>query len=83
MAASKIEIYSKDHCPYCDKAKALLVSLSKEYIEKRVDLNAKYLAELRAKAPSARTMPQVFINDQHIGGCDDLYALHAQGKLED
>ena len=78
----KVEIYSKDFCPYCDRAKALLEQLGRTYVEKRVDLNPNDFDELRSRAPQARTMPQIFINDHHVGGCDDLYALHDQGKLD-
>ena len=78
----KVEIYSKDFCPYCDRAKALLEQLGRTYVEKRVDLNPSDFDELRSRAPQARTMPQIFINDHHVGGCDDLYALHDQGKLD-
>lgn len=77
-----VEIYTKDYCPYCDKAKLLLDQLNVDYVE--IDLVAEpaRFDELRVRRPSARTVPQIFINDTGIGGCDDLYALHESGKLK-
>ncbi|WP_116964129.1 glutaredoxin 3 [Fastidiosibacter lacustris] len=77
-----IEIYTKPTCPYCIDAKALLTQKRVDFIE--YDINAR--PELRHKmidrASGRTTVPQIFINNQHIGGCDDLYALERQHKLD-
>ena len=78
-----VEIYSKDYCPYCDKAKALFEQLGVAWQEKRVDLQPEFREELLQRVPSARTMPQIFIHGQHVGGCDDLYALHQANSLQE
>ena len=83
IVENHIEIYTKDFCPYCDKAKALFDTLGYSWQEKRVDLEPQHFDDLRKRVPSARTMPQIFINGKHIGGCDDLYALQANGELSD
>jgi glutaredoxin 3 len=80
--AAAIEIYTKDYCPYCTKAKALLDSLGAPYTEIDITNDAAKRDEMLAKRPSARTVPQIFIGGQGIGGCDDLYALHEAGRLQ-
>jgi glutaredoxin 3 len=79
---AKIEIYSKDHCPYCVRAKALLESKGAKYEEFAVDKDAERFQEMLQRAPGRRTLPQIFINDQHIGGCDDLFACDKSGELD-
>lgn len=76
-----VEIYSKDYCPYCTKAKVLLDTLGISYTEYDITRDAERQAEMLTRRPSARTVPQIFINGAGIGGCDDLYALHNAGKL--
>ncbi len=76
-----VEIYTKDYCPFCDKAKLLLDQLITDYSEIDLTTEPAKLEELLARRPSARTVPQIFINGQGVGGCDDLYELHSQGKL--
>ncbi|GDX36194.1 glutaredoxin-1 [Alphaproteobacteria bacterium] len=79
---TKIIIYTKDICPYCNKAKALLQRKNAQYHEiKVVDDVTK--EEMVKKANGKMTVPQIFINDIHIGGCDDLYAMEAEGKLDE
>ncbi len=80
---AKIEVYSKDNCPYCVQAKQLLTSLGASFTEIRVDLDETQLAEMMRLSGGRRTVPQIFINDQLVGGCDDLFALHHAGKLKD
>ena len=77
-----VEVYSKDYCPYCTKAKQLLEQLNVDFVE--IDLTAEpaKFDELLERRPSARTVPQIFINNQGIGGCDDLYALFDSGQLK-
>jgi glutaredoxin 3 len=74
-------MYTTQVCPFCHRAKALLRQRGVEQIEEiRVDLEP----ELRAKMmelTGRRTVPQIFIGETHVGGCDDLYALDAQGGL--
>jgi glutaredoxin 3 len=78
---AKIIIYSKDHCAYCTWAKQLLESKNLPYEEIRVDLDSEKLQEM-LKLSNQRTTPQIFINDQHIGGFDQLSALAQSGKLD-
>lgn len=79
-----ITIYTKDYCPYCTKAKALLKQKGVEGRVKEIDItrDANLQAEMLSKANGQRTVPQIFIGDTHVGGCDDLYALNAAGKLD-
>ena len=80
--ASKIEIYTQFGCPYCHRAKALLDAKGVGYTEYDVTMDTKKRAEMTARQPGARTVPQIFIDDVAIGGCDDLHALDAAGKLD-
>ncbi|PKH23596.1 glutaredoxin 3 [Enterobacterales bacterium CwR94] len=78
---AQIDIYTKATCPFCHRAKALLQQKGVGFNEIAIDGDA----ELREKmiARSGRTtVPQIFIGDKHIGGCDDLHALDAQGGLD-
>lgn len=76
-----VAIYTAEYCPYCTRAKALLKKKQINYTEIRIDLHPERCDEMVEKS-GKRTVPQIFINDQPIGGCDDLYALEAQGKLD-
>lgn len=69
----KILIYSTAVCPYCVRAKKLLQDMGLEYSEIRVDLDNKERDKMVALS-GRFTVPQIFIDDKHIGGCDDLYA---------
>lgn len=82
MSAPKIEIYTQPLCGYCTRAKALLTGKGVTFAE--VDLFAEPTKrrEMLARSNGRRTVPQIFINDQHIGGCDDLMALNQAGKLD-
>ena len=79
---AKIEIYSGDYCPYCDRAKALLKQRGLEFTEYNVQGELHRRVEMAERAPGARTIPQIFINDRHVGGCDELYALDKKGELD-
>jgi len=79
---AKIEVYSGSYCPYCVRAKALLKQRKLEFVEYDVQAEPERRVEMADRAPSARTIPQIFINDRHVGGCDDLYALDKKGELE-
>ena len=79
---SKVEIYTKGYCPFCHRAKALLQQKGVAYIEYPVDQQPELREVMIKRANGGYTVPQIFIDDQHIGGCDDMYALEAQDKLD-
>ncbi len=79
---TNIVIYTTEICPYCVRAKQLFDRKGVNYQEIRVDLDPKARDEMLARSNGRRTVPQIFINEQHIGGCDDLMALDAGGKLD-
>jgi len=76
----EVTIYTTLTCPFCYKAKRLFNKLGVSYNEISVDLKPKLRAELAAKAGKT-SVPQIWIGDSHIGGCDDLYALYDAGRL--
>lgn len=82
--ARMITLYTKDYCPYCVKAKALLTQKGMGAQIQEIDItrDESLQAEMVAKSGGRRTVPQIFIGDVHVGGCDDLYALNAAGKLD-
>jgi len=81
MTASVL-MYTTAVCPYCIRAKQLLKARGVEQIEEvRVDLDPERRDEMMLKT-KRRTVPQIFIGDTHVGGCDDLYALDAAGQLK-
>ncbi|WP_426150540.1 glutaredoxin 3 [Pseudomonas sp. DC3000-4b1] len=77
----RIVVYSSDWCPYCTRAKALLASKGVDFEEIRVDGQPQLRAEMTRKA-GRTSVPQIWIDDLHVGGCDDLYALERAGKLD-
>lgn len=77
-----IIMYTKDYCPFCVNAKSLLARKGKEVIEINVENNAQLLSEMLTKSNGARTVPQIFINDLHIGGFDDMVKLDEMGELD-
>lgn len=79
---AKIEVYSGGYCPYCVRAKSLLTQRGLEFTEYDVQAEPERRIEMAERAPGARTIPQIFINDRHVGGCDDLYALDRKGELD-
>ncbi|ATM97752.1 glutaredoxin 3 [Yersinia frederiksenii] len=78
---AKIEIYTKATCPYCHRAKALLSSKGAAFHEIAIDNDPAKREEMIARS-GRTTVPQVFIDGQHIGGCDDLHALDARSGLD-
>ncbi|MDF2868392.1 MAG: grxC [Gammaproteobacteria bacterium] len=78
---SKIKIYTTEICPYCVRAKQLLDRKEVSYQEIRVDMEPAIREEM-IKLSGRRTVPQIFINEQPVGGCDDLYALERAGELD-
>lgn len=78
-----IDIYTKFGCGYCTRAKRLLEAKGVAYVEHDVTLGGEARAEMMRRAPQARTVPQIFIDDQHVGGSDDLAALDRSGRLDE
>lgn len=78
----KIEIYTTQVCPYCVRAKALFKQKGVTCIEIDVSDNQLLREDMTKRAGGRRTVPQIFINDHHVGGCDDLYALDQAGQLD-
>jgi glutaredoxin 3 len=79
----KIVMYATAVCPYCVRAEQLLRRKGVTEIEKvRVDLEPERRDEMMARTNGRRTVPQIFIGDFHVGGCDDLHDLDRQGKLD-
>jgi glutaredoxin 3 len=80
---AKIVMYATAVCPYCVRAEALLKRKGVTDIEKiYVDREPERRAEMEARVPGARTVPQIFIDGRHVGGCDDLHELDRQGGLD-
>ena len=78
----RVLMYSTAVCPYCIRAEQLLKSKGVAEIEKvRVDLEPARREEMMEKTGGKRTVPQIFIGETHVGGCDDLMALDAKGGL--
>ena len=78
---TKVRMYTTAVCPYCIRAKALLSRRGVESIEEiRIDLDAQARDEMM-RITGRRTVPQIFIGERHVGGCDELHALDAQGGL--
>ena len=79
----RIVMYATEVCPYCVRAEQLLRRKGVTDIEKiRVDLDPSRREEMLARSNGKRTVPQIFIGDFHVGGCDDLHELDRQGKLD-
>lgn len=79
---SQVTVYSKGYCPYCHAAKALLDKKGVAYVEHDVTSDTQKRDEMLARSNGGRTVPQIFIADQHIGGFDDLNALEQRGELD-
>jgi glutaredoxin 3 len=78
----KIEIYTKSYCPYCVKAKELLKRKEVTFEEISIEHDHDLALKLVERSGGRKTVPQIFINDFHVGGCDDLYAMDSEGKLD-
>lgn len=79
---ARIEIYTTPTCPYCIAAKKLLTQKGAAFEEISVAGDPEGRKRMSARAGGRSTVPQIFIDDRHIGGCDDLYALDSQGGLD-
>ena len=80
--SKSVIVYSSGHCPYCDRAKALLDHKGVAYDSIRVDQDPAQFDEMMKKSGGKRTVPQIFVGDHHVGGFDDLHALDQAGKLD-
>ncbi|CAD7034526.1 glutaredoxin 3 [Pseudorhizobium endolithicum] len=77
-----VTIYTRQGCGYCSRAKALLQSKGVDFIEHDATSSPDLRQEMIGKANGRSTFPQIFINGEHVGGCDDLHALDRAGKLD-
>lgn len=82
MTTPVIDIYTKFACPFCVRAKHLLDKKGAAYNEFDITMGGAKRDEMLARAPEARTVPQIFIGETYVGGSDDLAALEAAGKLD-
>jgi glutaredoxin 3 len=78
----KVTMYTTPICPYCVRAKMLLKKKGVTVEEVDVFMNSEARAEMEAKSGGRYTVPQIFIGERHVGGCDDLYALERAGELD-
>ena len=79
----KIELYVKATCPYCIRARRLLDAKGVEYEAYAADFGSPRREEMIQRSKGRTTVPQIFIDGRHIGGCDDLFALEYEGRLND
>ena len=79
---ARVEIYTKFGCPYCSRAKHLLESKGVAYEEHDLNAEAGRRAEMMQRSHGRHTVPQIFIDGRHIGGCDDLYETERSGQLD-
>ncbi len=77
-----VEIYTKPTCGFCHMAKRLLNSKGISFVEVNISAQPERRAEMIQRAQGRSTVPQIFIDDTHVGGCDDLMALERGGKLD-
>jgi len=80
---AKVEIYTKSYCPYCVKAKALLKKKNVTFEEIDIEHDQTVAIKVMERSGGRKTVPQIFIDGTHVGGCDDLYALDDTGKLDE
>jgi glutaredoxin 3 len=81
MTSPDVKIYATGWCPYCQRAKQLLSEKKLAFTEINVEDDPKFRDEMMKKS-GRRTVPQIFIGERHIGGCDDLFALDRSGELD-
>ena len=82
MPSPEVVIYTKFGCGFCYRAKRLLDAKGIQYTEHDITMGGPKRDEMLSRAPMARTVPQIFIGDTYVGGCDDLHALESAGKLD-
>jgi glutaredoxin 3 len=76
-----VTVYVADWCPYCQRAKGLLTDKNVAFNEINVDDQPQFREEMKSRS-NRNTVPQIFIGDRHVGGCDDLFALERSGELD-
>lgn len=81
--APDIVMYSTGWCPYCERARALLERKGLPFREVKVDEDPAERQAMLTRSGGRRTVPQIFVDDQHVGGFDELYALEKSGKLDE
>jgi glutaredoxin 3 len=81
MTQAVVTVYVSDWCPYCERAKGLLSQKNVAFSEINVEDEPRFREEMLARS-KRRTVPQIFIGDKHIGGCDDLFELDRSGELD-
>jgi len=79
---AKVEIYTWTACPFCIRAKGLLTAKGVQFTEYKIDGDEEARRKMAIRANGKRSVPQIFINDVHIGGCDDIHALDRSGGLD-
>lgn len=79
---ARVEIYTKAFCSFCTRAKQLLVEKGVQAEETDITMGGPDRATMIQRAGGRTTVPQIFIDGRHVGGCDDLYALDARGQLD-
>tara|TARA_Y100001968_G_scaffold299739_1_gene310611 strand:+ start:1064 stop:1327 length:264 start_codon:yes stop_codon:yes gene_type:complete len=79
---AKLEIYTWQYCPFCLRAKSLLKQKSVKYVEYQIDGDETARTAMAERADGRRTVPQIFINNKGIGGCDELFALEEANQLD-
>ena len=79
---ANIVVYCTQFCPYCVRAKSLLDSKNVAYTTIDIDQQPEKYSEMVGKSGGITSVPQIFIDEQHIGGCDDLFALEGKGDLD-
>ncbi|MEQ8557910.1 MAG: glutaredoxin 3 [Henriciella sp.] len=78
----KVTIYTRAFCPYCTRAVSLLQKKGVNFAEVDAGMDPAMKQEMVKRANGARTFPQIFVGDRHIGGCDEMMALEREGKLD-
>ena len=78
----KVEIYTWQYCPFCIRAKSLLNKKNIDFIEYKIDGDESAREKMSERANDKRSLPQIFIDNNSIGGCDDLYSLEEENKLD-
>ncbi|MDB9373245.1 glutaredoxin 3 [Nodularia sphaerocarpa] len=81
--AANVEVYTWSTCPFCIRAKSLLKKKGVDFTEYCIDGDEAERAKMSERANGRRSLPQIFINDYHVGGCDDIHALESEGKLDE
>ncbi|MEL6909809.1 MAG: glutaredoxin 3 [Cyanobacteria bacterium J06629_2] len=79
---ANVEIYTWATCPYCIRAKLLLWWKGVDFTEYKIDGNESARGKMAERSGGKRSVPQVFVNEQHLGGCDDIYRLDGRGQLD-